>query len=43
MKKQNNISKEDFKEDVKSDKGLNNPLRNILKKGASNKKKSKIN
>jgi hypothetical protein len=36
--KSKKISKADFKEDVKSDKGLVNPIKNLLKQKPSNKK-----
>lgn len=38
MTKKNDISKEDFEKDIKSDKGLVNPLKKFIKK--PEKKKS---
>jgi hypothetical protein len=39
MEKQ--VKKTDFKEDVKSDKGLNTPLKNLLTKTSNKKTKPK--
>ncbi len=36
--KENKISKSDFKKDIKSKKGLLNPLKNILKKDSDKNK-----
>jgi hypothetical protein len=39
MAKKKPLSKDDFKEDIKSKKGLVNPLKNLLSKRVSDKNK----
>lgn len=40
MKIKRDVDKKDFKENVKSDKGLKTPLKHLLKKSTSDKRKS---